>query len=276
MKTTRIAVALATLGFVNAQSQPAPAPKMEFDVASVKQNKSDAKPVINFPQGSEDAHPPGGGFFSGSAVTFYQYLFLAYDLKTYDYQLLKSRLPEWVFTDRFDIQARASGNPTKAQIRMMMQSLLADRFKLAIHFEAREVPVFALVLAKPGRTGPQLHPHSNELPCSDASPCRFDSLPNPPGQFKIGARNVTMGYIANVLATSELGRPVLDHTNLDGNFDFTLAWTPNIPASPEFTPDQAGPNYIEAVKEQLGLKLESTRGTVQVPIVDHVERPTEN
>ena len=62
---------------------------------------------------------------------------------------VKSRLPEWVLADRFDIQARASGNPTKGQMRVMMRSLLADRFKLAIHFEAREVPVFALVLAKP-------------------------------------------------------------------------------------------------------------------------------
>jgi uncharacterized protein (TIGR03435 family) len=85
-----------------------------------------------------------------------------------------------------------------------------------------------------------------------------------------------MGFIANVLATSELGRPVLDQTRLTGNFDFTLEWTPNIPASPDFRPDQAGPTYIEALKEQLGLKLESTRGTIQVPVIDHVERPDEN
>jgi uncharacterized protein (TIGR03435 family) len=251
--------------------------RLKFEVVSVRQNKSDATPVTNFPPGPEDAYTSSGGSFSGSGVTLYQYISLAFDFTVYDYQLLKSRLPGWVFTDRFDIQARASGNPTKAQMRLMMQSLLADRFKLAIHFETREVPVFALVLAKPGNTGPQLRPHSGDPPCSTASPCdRFDSLPNPPGQFKIGARNVTMGFIANVLATSELGRPILDQTNLAGHFDFTLEWTPNIPASPDFMPDQSGPTYIEALKEQLGLKLESTRGPVQVPVIDKVERPDQN
>jgi uncharacterized protein (TIGR03435 family) len=276
MKVKFLAVAVATIGLANAQSQTSTAPRMEFDVASVKQNKSDATPVTNFPLGPEDAQTPDG-LFSASRTTLYQFISLAYDFTTYDYQLLKSRLPEWVLTDRFDIQARASGNPTKARMRLMMRSLLADRFKLAIHFETREVPVFALVLAKQGNTGPQLRPHSDERPCSTASPCgRFDSLPNPPGQFKIGARDVTMGFIANILATSELGRPVLDQTGLTGNFDFTLEWTPNIPASQDFKPDQSGPTYIEAVKEQLGLKLESTRGTIQVPVIDHVERPDEN
>jgi uncharacterized protein (TIGR03435 family) len=186
-------------------------------------------------------------------------------------------LPDWVLTDRFDIQARAAGAPTKAQLRRMMQLLLADRFKLAIHFESREVPVFALVLARLGSTGPQLRPHSSAQPCSAESPCGgLESPPNPPGQYKIGARNVTMGFIANVLATSELGRPVLDQTKLSGDFDFTLEWTPNVPASADFKPDQSGPTYIEAVNEQLGLKLESTRGTIQAPVIDHVERPDQN
>jgi uncharacterized protein (TIGR03435 family) len=266
------------IGFLPAPAVRAQVPesdRLKFEVVSVRQNKSDASPVTNFPPGSEDAHATG--VFSGSGVTLYQYISLAYDFAVYDYQLLRSRLPGWVFTDRFDIEARASGNPTKAQMRLMMQSLLADRFTLAIHFETRDLPVFALVLAKPGNTGPQLRPHSGEPPCSTASPCgRFDSLPNPPGQFKIGARNVTIGFIANVLATSELGRPVLDRTKLTGHFDFTQEWTPNIPASPDFIPDQSGPTYIEALKQQLGLKLESTRGPVQVPVIDHVERPDEN
>ena len=74
----------------------------------------------------------------------------------------------------------------------------------------------------------------------------------------------------------DLGRPVLDQTGLAGNFDFTLQWTPNISAAPDFIPDRSGPAYIEAVKEQLGLKLESTRGSIQVPVIDHVERPDDN
>ena len=103
-----IALAIATIGFANAQSQTGAAPKMAFDVASIRQNKSDARPVTNFPPGPEDAYAPSGGSFSGSGNTLYQYISLAYDFTVYDYQLLKSRLPEWALTDRFDIQvARA-------------------------------------------------------------------------------------------------------------------------------------------------------------------------
>ena len=171
MRLKFIAVIITAISSVNALSQTSTAPRLEFDVASVKQNKSDAAPVMNFPVGPEDAYTPSGGLLSGSGVTLYQYISFAYDFTIYDYQLLKSRLPEWVLSDRFDIQARAGGNPTKAQMRLMMQSLLADRFKLAIHFETREVPVFALVLAKPGNKGPQLHPHSEEPACSTAPPC---------------------------------------------------------------------------------------------------------
>ncbi len=277
MKLKFIAVATAIVSLANAQSQTSIASRPEFDVASVKQNKSSAAPVVNFPVGPEDAYTPNGGLLSGSGVSLYQYISFAYDFTIYDYQLLKSRLPEWVFTDRFDIQARSTDNPTKARMRLMMQSLLADRFKLAIHFEAREVPVFALVLAKPGNTGPQLRPHSDEPPCSSVSPCgRLYSPPNPPGEYKIGARNVTMGLIANYLATSEVGRPVLDQTKLAGHFDFMLEWAPNISASQDFKPDQSGPTYIEALKQQLGLKLESTRGMIEVPVIDRVERPDEN
>jgi uncharacterized protein (TIGR03435 family) len=170
MNVKYLAVAIATVAFPNTQSQTSNAPRLQFEVASVKQNKSDAAPVVDFPVGPEETHTSTGGLLSGSGVTLYQYISFAYDFTIYDYQLLKSRLPEWVFTDRFDIQARAAGDPTKAQLRLMMQSLLADRFKLAIHFEAREVPVFALLPAKPGSTGPQLRPHSDEPPCSTAPP----------------------------------------------------------------------------------------------------------
>ncbi len=86
-----------------------------------------------------------------------------------------------------------------------------------------------------------------------------------------------MELIANFLATSELGRPVLDQTRLTGKFDFTLEWTPNISCLRDFKlADQSGPNYIEALKLQLGLKLESTRGMIEVPVIDRVEMPDEN
>jgi hypothetical protein len=148
------AVVIAGIGLANAQSQATAPPKqattaltMEFEAASVRPDKPDARPVTNFPSGPENT--PSGGLFSGSGNTLYQYIALAYDFTIYDYQLLKSRLPEWVLT---------------------------DRFKLSIHLETREVPEFALVLAKPGNTGPQLRPHSDQPPRSAEAPCgRFDS-----------------------------------------------------------------------------------------------------
>ena len=165
-------------------------------------------------------------------------------------------------------------------MRLMMRSLLADRFKLAIHNEAREAPVFALILLKPGKTGPRLQPHLDDSSCSTATPCgriyAARRKPSTPVEYHFAARNVTMGLIANLLIQPDLGRPVVDRTGLTGTFDFSLEWTPNIPADANFQPDASGPTYIEALKEQLGLKLESTRGPVEVPVVDHVERPSEN
>ena len=150
-------------------------------------------------------------------------------------------LPKWVATDSFTIHARASGNPTKDQIRLMMQTLLADRFKLAIHFETAQVPVLALVLVKPGKTGPKLRPHADGLPCDAALPAsanRFEVYPHecsvyalimqPNHMFLAGSRNTTMELIAASLPTLPEGvdRPVVDETGLSGRFDFTIEWTP--------------------------------------------------
>jgi Protein of unknown function (DUF3738) len=134
-----------------------------FEVTSVKQNKSGSDSAsMNVPIGPGDAHTAVGNFFSGTSLRLFSYIYFAYNLTGNQLQLLwpqLSRLPGWVSTDRFDILARANGNPTKDQMRLMMQSLLVDRFKLATHYETRQLPVFALVLAKPGKTGPQLRRH---------------------------------------------------------------------------------------------------------------------
>ena len=122
---------------------------MAFDVASVKPNKSDAPANSRFPMGPGDAYVPDGGLFSASNQPLIVYLRFAYKLGQSD--LLD--LPAWVYNDRFDIEARAQGNPTKDQTRLMMQSLLADRFKLTKHTETRTRPVFDLVLSKAGEPG---------------------------------------------------------------------------------------------------------------------------
>ena len=149
---------------------------------------------------------------------------------------LANQLPQWAKTEEFDIQARAENhNPTKDQMRLMMQSLLADRFKLALHTETRQLPVYALVLDKPGMPGPQLRPHPDDVPCTGADkPAPASIVSEPPsfcGAVQAWAVNnqrhfrmvdVTMGQIAAFLAVMGGGqggldqRPVLDQTGLPG------------------------------------------------------------
>jgi uncharacterized protein (TIGR03435 family) len=221
----------------------------------------------------------------------------AYKLPYSRMQSVIEHLPRWVGTDRYDIQARGEGNPTKDQMRLMVQSLLADRFKLAVHFEAQVVPVLAMVLVKPGNTGPKLRPHSKGVPCEATPPTSGPpaqtaevwpricdgyvgmSLPN--GMRRNGSRNTTMALLAGMLPTyGQLGRPVVDQTGLSGRFDFSIDYAPesNRPPTPGADAPEAaaGPTLLEALREQLGLKLESTKAPLQILVVDHVERPSEN
>lgn len=264
-----------------------------FDVASVKQNKSNDPAQANMPIGPGDVYTPTGGYFKASNFPLVTYIAFAYKIKGNQAQYLLEQWPDWVRSDRFDIQARAAGNPTKDDIRMMMRSLLAERFKLAIHNETREVPVLAFVLAKPGKTGPQLRQHSSDSPCSTATPspaqqpsqlptiedgypalCNgiFGLPPTMPGRTRIGARNITLGFLADALSLgSGLGRPMVDQTGVSGTVDFLLEWTPDPP-----DPDSSGPTLQEALRDQLGIKLESSRAKVDVWVLDHVEHPSEN
>jgi bla regulator protein BlaR1 len=209
-------------------------------------------------------------------------------------QAMEAHLPAWAHDPavRFTIDAKAaSSNPTKDQFRLMMQSLLADRFKLSAHFETQQGSLLALTLVKPGKLGPKLRPHVDDPPC-DAPGAAADVFPATCGGYGVGltsdrahqragSRNVTMAYFANTLsATGSASLPVVDQTGLSGKYDFTIEWSPQ--ASDPLTtvlglqPDPDGPTFLDAVREQLGLKLESTKGPTQVLIIDHVERPSEN
>jgi uncharacterized protein (TIGR03435 family) len=181
----------------------------------------------------------------------------------------------------------------------MAQSLLADRFRLAIHHEIRQLPVYALVLDKPGKLGPQLRQHPDDSSCSTALSGGGVDAPGPAatvdggfpevcggligwpaaqsanGLGRVGARNVTMELIA-ISLTGGVDRPVLDKAGLTGRFDFLMQFTPQLPPGANDQPDAAGPTFLEAVKEQLGLKLEATTGPVDVLVIDHVEEPSEN
>lgn len=270
----------------------------KFDVASVKLSKPDSSYHANVPMDSRDWFEPTGGLLSAN-VPLTRYIVFAYKLTEYeDRNLLPPQLPKWANIDKYDIEARATGNPTKDQFRLMMQGLLADRFKLAVHHETRQLPVFALVLDKPGTLGPGLRPHSDDPPCagSPGGPSLAPVGPSFVGGFPticggisgevvnghdhFGGRSLTMAQIADVLSGAgwdNLGRPVLDQTGLGGNFDFSIEYTPqfNGPA-PDGLFDPAGPTYVEALKEQLGLKLEPKTAPVDVLVIDHIEQPSAN
>jgi uncharacterized protein (TIGR03435 family) len=263
-----------------------------FEVASVRQNKSDAPAYSNFHLGAGDFYTPNGGLFSATNWPLVTYIFFAYKIQGNQGQSLVSQLPGWVLTDRFDIQARAAGNPTKDEMRLMMRSLLTERFKFAVHTEKRDTPVLAFVLAK-AVTGPQLQAHPTDAPCetntSAAVPKTYQQMiasdfpglcggilglpTSVTGRSRFGGRNVTIGYIADLLSFRvNLGRPMIDATGLSGTFDFLLEFTP-VSASAA-GPD--GPTFEEALREQLGLKLQSRRSPMDMIVVDHLEHLSEN
>jgi len=280
--------------------------KMSFEVASVKENKSGVsasnRPTSNIPLDTQNLYAPTGGLFSATNFPLLEYMRFAYKLTPEQSQALYSQVP-WANTNRWDIQGRASGNPTKDQMRLMMQTLLADRFKLALHFETRQLPVFALVLNKTGKFGPQLRPHADDPPCSTAPPPPtsaggfqatdaggFPELcggflplqPTAPGRFRAGARDVPMAMFAMLFSSPLTGvdRPILDRTGLTGKFDLIIEFAPQpkLTQAPDASSQSAdtGSTFLEALKDQLGLKLESTTGPVDTLVIDHIEEPSPN
>jgi uncharacterized protein (TIGR03435 family) len=208
-------------------------------------------------------------------------------------------LPKWANSERFDIQARSQGNPSKDEMRLMMRALLADRFKLVAHHETRQVPVLGVVLAKPGTTRAQLQPHSTDWPCPSHLPppqppahpfpgglpplCKgiFELPASAAGLTHVGARDVTIQFIANYFSgASGLGHPFLDQTGLSGTFDFNLEWKreydgPPPPGVISF-PDAPGPTLQAAFREQLGLGLQAQKAPTDLIVIDHLERPSGN
>jgi uncharacterized protein (TIGR03435 family) len=279
--------------------------KAEFDVASVRQNKSEDKPSSNVPLGSGNVFGPTGGFLVAKGFTVLYYLEFAYKLADYQAEAFQKAAPGWVSTDRFDIEARTGvTNVTKDQLRLMMQSLLADRFKLTAHYVTREDSVYGLVPIRAGVTGPKLQPHPEGTPCwgyfagapTATDGMRAEKIPETVAKgfpsvcngiigvpasavdrYSFGARNVPMSLIASVLSSwGNLGRPVIDQTGLGGTYDFVLEFTPQPPPKYARGIDSGGPTFEEALQKQLGLKLVSQRGSVEFLQLDHVERPSEN
>jgi uncharacterized protein (TIGR03435 family) len=186
--------------------------------------------------------------------------------------------PAWTDADRYDILASTPGDiqPNLDEQMTMLRKLLTDRFQLTFHREFKELPVFALTVAK---GGPKLK-ESTAPP--GALPYLINTVyPEEKGGVHIllPARNATISQFAAMMQRAIVDRPVIDRTGLSERYDFELEWTPddnqfggNLPRSVEPTK----PSLFVAIQEQLGLRLDATRGPVSALVIDHVERPSEN
>jgi uncharacterized protein (TIGR03435 family) len=190
--------------------------------------------------------------------------------------------PNWLEKDRYVVLAQAPGMPTRAEMMVMLKTLLAERFALKAHTESKEVDAYALVKARnDGKLGPKLQQWDgtcNGKPAPPAQPGntgpRCAAFFRPPGMLM---RGVSMTVFATMLSAqfSNLGRPVVDRTGLTGEYDFDLETT-FAPVSPNAAADTTAPSVFVAVQEQLGLKLEPTRTNVKVLVIDSAEHPTDN
>jgi uncharacterized protein (TIGR03435 family) len=256
-------IAPATTAYAQSTSlQEHVSPPPIFDVASVRPMSygDDARShIYNSPRTSE---------FKAVNVTLRALLEVAYSIP--ETQMLGG--PAWAATDKFDLEAKSDsefngqlaalsveqGNEVK---RQMLQALLADRFKLRAHAEKREMPIFALVIAKGG-------PRLITTNVSGAA------LSGGRGRISIKGGDDALAILAFELSW-RLGRPVIDQTGLKGRYALTLNWTEGDEPSPASNASN-GPSLFTAIQEQLGLKLEATKGPVPILAIDHAERPSEN
>lgn len=232
----------------------------EFEAASIK-------PSAPGGGGFRMQFSPGGRVMA-SGVTASILMQQAYGVREFQIQ----GAPGWMASERYDITTVAEGGTQPDDLRPMMQALLADRFKLAMHRETKELPVFALVAAK---GGPKFHASASG---GDGPENRHRMRM---GRGQIELQRETMAFFANELAR-QLGRTVIDKTELTGEYDLKLDWTPDEaqpgpPTSERPTSaDAPDPSIFTALQEQLGLKLESTKEPVEILTIDRVEKPTEN
>ena len=273
----------------------------EFEVASIRLSGPGASVPPSMILNAEDTPVPSGGLF---VADFPLQIFIEFAWKIMpsheQEEAMLAHLPKWVATDHFVIRAKFTGNPTKDQIRLMMQSLLADRFKLAVHFASSDARVFALVVDKEGRLGPRIRAHPKGAPCNEALVAPADPFSSsvPPGGFVrhcgvvrgingpnhtmlIGARDITLNHFAGYLSDFEdTGRPIVDQTGLNGAWDLSLNWLPerfgSAASANERSAGADGPPFFEALKDQLGLKLKPARATIPNLVIDHIERPSPN
>jgi bla regulator protein blaR1 len=299
-----LAIGLTNAPLLRAQSratdwEKAAGGKMSFAAASVTRNVSDLPPTghplhSNVPLDASNSYSPAGGLLSITNFTVSDLISFAYKLDNPEEKSMRARLPKWSRKDHFNIQARGPANATKDQVRLMMQPLLADYFKLAVHFEAHEGPIYRIVLAKPGTTGPQLMPYSEAHPCIDlAHPAAavasaggespgicggMDAQDKSDGGIHVREADVTIQKFADdlpILPPANIDGPVVDRTGLTGNFNFAIDLPAGMSRAATRT-DEPVPSFVKLLQDQLGLKLEATTGPVEYLIIDHIEEPSPN
>ena len=271
---------------------------LEFEAASVRPTDlySDTKSF-----GMDDpAGAPRSGLFSSNTFLL-NYIRFAYHYPSSDVQeesLYKRLEAAGLNHVKWDIEARAEGIPTREQMRQMVQSLLEDRFKLRIHYETRQGPIYALVLDAPGILGPQLHAHPKDAPCVKPGSESAQTLSQGNGPFCGGVAverdqnyllHLTMAAvpISQLVDTLDpIGKvngglfdlPIVDETGLKGEYDIHFQFALSPPASrPDMeVPGPGSPTLAEALKKQLGLRLVKTSGPVKFLVIDHVEKPSPN
>jgi uncharacterized protein (TIGR03435 family) len=264
---------LFTLPFALLSAQAPPT----FEVATVKPNKSGTT------QANVGMPPNGVNFVNLPLRGIIQ---LAYGIN----QPSKlAGVPDWAVTERYDITARAAGPITQEERRLMLQALLKDRLKLDARFEKREVSVLALMPARSdGKLGKNLVESKGCIarggtPANDAAPAGTETRvcgPQAGGAGRLVLIGTNMQQFTSLLALM-LGSVVVDKTGLTSRYDLDLTFTPErqIPEGviPGPAADPNGPSIYTAVREQLGLKLESQKVQEEVLVIDHVERqPSEN
>lgn len=295
-------VALVTVPVMTAAQQflpPPPGPPVDpnarFEVVAIKAVDSASGPMMM-------RMMPGGRLeYMGLPIG----LLLRQALQKPDYQIVGA--PGWTDTERYSIAAKAPDGTPQSAMTVMMVNLLKDRFQLATHLETRELPIFQLVVARPdGRLGPDLGPTPAECQTTiaerlaeatatagrGAAAPLLPSLPDPGASLPCGFVRINPGFASGSGRTMTqiipmladlVGRPVIDRTGLTGLYDFTLTFTPEargigpfgmLPRAPVEAADPNTPSLFTALQEQLGLKLESARGSVEVVVIDRFEKPT--
>jgi len=248
-------------------------PAMQFEVASIKPSAASAMGEHRVAVGIQ-----AGGRLTAQGVSVRMLMAIAFGVK--DHEIIGG--PGWVDTERYDISAKpdaasVSGQINQDQMRLMIQALLADRFKLATHTESKEATVYAIV---PGKNGAKV-PESESTADSPNRQMRM-------GNGQLNATGLPMQFLADSLSRI-LGRTVVDKSGLTGLRDFKLQWVPDEstsirmpglppPGGPEAAPpsDSKGPTLFAALEEQLGLKLNTEKGQVTNIVIDHIEKPSEN